>query len=110
MTMVNDQPTAGGTFPDESAFGRLWKPLAAWALSFVTVLGMLLAFHAVTRGAVLQAQMRQQAVAAHAEAKWRCKDLRSIHASGECLLQLNTTAQPKAQVHALNLESGPRID
>ena len=104
--MLDAQASTGTTFGGGSVSGRSWKSLSAWALATVSVLGMLLAFHAVMRGAVEQAQARHQAQAAHAEATRRCKSLHSLRARGSCLSQLNSSSPVEAIVQALNLETG----
>ncbi|MBE2261932.1 MAG: hypothetical protein IAE92_04275 [Burkholderiaceae bacterium] len=110
MKVISDQPCAGGADPGESTRGRWWKPLATWALSVAAVLSMLMAFHAVTRGAVRQAQVRHLAISAHAEATWRCRNLRGLRASGDCLLQLNASVQPQFLAQSPNLLSGRPVD
>jgi len=87
-----------------------WKTVAAWVLACLLMLGMLLAFHAVMSGAVQQAASRQQTLAAHAEATWRCKTLRGVHASGTCLSQLNASALAEVSVQVLGLGSGLPVE
>lgn len=107
--MLDAAPSSGALFQAGSRPGRSWRSFSALALATVSVLGMLMAFHAVMRGAVEQARLRQQAMAAHAEATWQCKTLRGLHASGACLSQLNGAAPAKAMLQALNLETGQPV-
>ena len=71
-----------------------WRPAAVrrsvWSslLLAAAVLALLLAFHQVVSGAVVQGESRRQATAALADATWRCKALRSGDDSRECLAQL----------------------
>ncbi len=88
----------------------LWKTLLTAALASLSILGMLLAFHAVMRGAVQRAESRQQALAAHAEATWQCKALRGPRARGSCLSLLNAAAPAVVVAQALNLETGLPVD
>jgi hypothetical protein len=66
------------------------SPVWPGLLATLIVLGMLMAFHQVVRGAVQQGELRQQAIATHAAATWRCNALNGTAASGSCLSQLNT--------------------
>lgn len=86
--------------------GHVWSSLWALVLATVSVLGMLMAFHAVMRGAVEQARARHQAQAVHAEATWRCKDLHNPRARGPCLSLLKPSTPVELIVQALNLETG----
>jgi hypothetical protein len=108
--MFDAYPSTGATFQAEFAPARSWKSVCALALGTVAVLGMLMAFHAVMRGAVQQAQARQQTLAAHAEATWRCKTLRGLCGSGTCLSKLNAAAPAEVMVQALNLEAGLPVE
>lgn len=62
---------------------RLWRRLPSgkhaglWPLLLAApiLIALLLAFHAVVRGAVLQGEEQRAAVAAHAVASWRCTRL-----------------------------------
>ena len=71
-----------------------WRPAAVqrsvWSglLLAAAVLALLLAFHQVVSGAVVQGESRRQATAALADATWRCKALRSGDDSRDCLVQL----------------------
>jgi hypothetical protein len=97
--------------PVQAALTRgWWKTVAAWALACLLMLGMLLAFHAVMSGAVQQAASRQQTLAAHAEATWRCKTLRGLHASVTCLSQLNASAPAEVSVQVLSLGNGLPVE
>lgn len=64
---------------------------AGWrlpVLALLAPLGLLVAFHHVVEEAAEQAVLRRQAVAAHAEAAWRCRDLRPTPARAACLARL----------------------
>jgi hypothetical protein len=87
-----------------------WKTVSAWTLACLTMLGMLLAFHAVMRGAVQQAEARQQTLASHAEATWRCKNLSGLRAGGTCLSQLKVLAPGEVTVRNLNQETGVPVE
>ena len=82
----------------------IWVCLSYWRgiLATLTILGMLLAFHEVVQGAVRQGDLRRQADAIHAEATWRCRALRGLGASDNCLQRLQAlapgAATPPAQV------------
>ena len=73
---------------------RGWLALAAKAwpavLASLAILALLAAFDQVVRGAVIQGDLRRQAVALHAEATWRCKALRDISVRQTCLAELNS--------------------
>ena len=71
-------------------------------LATLLILGMLLAFHQLVRGVVRQSELRHKAVALHAEATWRCNNLRGRDASGNCLLRINAEARRDAIVQARN--------
>ena len=62
-------------------------------LAALIILGLLLAFHQVVSGAVLQSELRHKATAMKAQATWRCHSLRGLGASESCLLQLNPVAR-----------------
>ena len=62
----------------------LWSTVIA----SVAVLGLLLAFHQVVSGAVLNGKARQQVAAAQADAAWRCNAQRGHRAQDGCGLQL----------------------
>jgi hypothetical protein len=49
---------------------------------------MVMGFHAVVTQAVHQGELRQQTLAAHSRAVWRCKLLRSTPARKGCLLNI----------------------
>ena len=104
MKLLDAARPRGALFQTGSSPGWPWRslPALALALAAASVLAMLMAFHAVMRGAVEQAQARQQVLAADAEAKGRCKALRGLRASGACLSLLKVAAAPQA----LNLETG----
>ena len=65
-----------------------WVALLAGAAA----LALLLAFHQVVTGAVLQAESRRNASAAHADARWRCQALDGVHQREACLAQSNPPA------------------
>jgi membrane protease subunit (stomatin/prohibitin family) len=68
-------------------------PSSASVLGAVTsliIIGMLLAFHSVVRGAVQAGESRRQASAAQAEATWRCNLSRDVAARHSCRLQTLT--------------------
>ena len=71
--------------------------LAAWV-----VVGMLLVFHAVVKGAVQDGEFRRQAGVTLAAAAWRCSLLRDLRARDSCLLQTDVavTAIPSGVMHA----------
>jgi hypothetical protein len=54
----------------------------------LVVASMVLGFRAVVTHAVQQSELRQQALAAHSRAIWRCKMLRSVPARNGCLLNI----------------------
>lgn len=64
------------------------SPFWPGMLVALTILGLLLAFHQVVRGAVLQGELRLQAVALHANATSRCNSMRNVRDSKTCLSQL----------------------
>ena len=68
---------------------RVWPGI----LATLAILGMLLAFHQVVRGAVQQSELRHKAIAMQAEATWRCRAMSGLSASESCLLQLNSAAR-----------------
>jgi len=59
-------------------------PVWLGILATIAIVGLLLAFHHVLRGAVQQGELRRQATATHAEAVWRCNSLRNLD---NCLVQ-----------------------
>lgn len=88
---------AGGFAAFQHVLQRLWKRLPAGArspgwpviLAAVIMLGMLLTFHQVVRGAVHRSELRHKAAHLHDEVTWRCKILRGLSESESCLSQLN---------------------
>jgi hypothetical protein len=56
-------------------------------LAALAIVGLLLAFHQVVRGAVEQGELRRKATAMQAEAVWRCNALRGPLGRDDCLLQ-----------------------
>ena len=87
----------GGWAALQHELQRRWHRLPAgvrspgWpvVLATVTLLGLLLTFHHVVRGAVQQSESRHKAEATHTEVTWRCNLLRDLRESESCLLQLN---------------------
>ena len=71
-------------------------------LATLIILGMLLAFHQLVRGALRQSELRHKVVALHAEATWRCKSLPNRDAIGSCLSWINAEARRDAIVQARN--------
>ena len=72
--------------------GWPWVRSAAWSrfAGTLAILGLVVTFHQVVRGAVQQGEVRRQATAAHAEAVWRCRTLRGQGVRVDCLLRLNS--------------------
>lgn len=69
-----------------------------WPLitAIVALLGMLLVFHYVVRGAMRHSEFRHKEMALNAEAIWRCNNLQGQEASRTCLLQVNAEARKAA--------------
>lgn len=88
---------AGGFAALQHELQQRWHRLPAVArlqvwpviLATLIIVGMLLAFHQVVRGAVQQSELRHKTAAMHAEVTWRCKILRNLSESESCLSQLN---------------------
>jgi hypothetical protein len=74
--------------------------MAAATIAIVGIVGLLAAFHHVVRGAVLQSELRRQAIATHAEAVWRCNALR---VRDSCLAQLNAAPHDDATLQGRNI-------
>jgi len=106
--MVNISPTFKLTHTETGSFATLERELQQWwrqlpaavhsqiwpmILAALIILGMLLAFHQVVSGAVLQSELRHKATAMKAQATWRCHSLRGLSASESCLLKLNPVAR-----------------
>ncbi len=95
-----------------------WNGLPAWAhssywlgiLAMLTVLGMLLAFHDVVRGAVQQGELQRLAAATHAEATWRCKVLSSPRERGDCQLQLDAARPGVGMRQVQRTATGEPVD
>jgi len=91
---------------------RLWQRLPVEArspgwpviLATLIILGLLLTFHQVVRGAVQQSELRHKAAAKHTEVTWRCKLLRDLSESESCLLQLNAADHGDAILQARNTQ------
>lgn len=85
-----------GAFSSLSQLRSWWHRLPAglWArywqaiVSALAILGLLVAFHQVVQGAVLQGQSNVKATALHTEANWRCNSLPDLRAREACLVQL----------------------
>jgi hypothetical protein len=58
------------------------SPVWLGILATIAIVGLLLAFHHVVRGAVQQGELRRKATATHAEAAWRCNILREPESCG----------------------------
>lgn len=107
---LNDEASGFAAFQHE--LQRLWHRLPAgvhspaWPVILATliILGMLLAFHQVVRGAVQQSELRHKTAAMHAEVTWRCKILRDLSESESCLSQLNAADHSDAMLHARNTQ------
>lgn len=67
------------------ARSRLWGLLGVLA-----VLGLLVAFHQVVRGAVARAELRRAQSAVHSVAAWRCTTLGAAPQRNDCLAALGT--------------------
>lgn len=78
------------------------SPGLSVAVASLALVGMLLVFHYVVRGALRQSESRQKAMALHAEAIWRCNNLQGRQVSDTCLLQVNAEARKAALLHARN--------
>ncbi len=82
--------------PTPSSLPLWWSDLLTGAhspfwpgmLAAMTILGLLLAFHQVVSGAVLQGELRLQAVALHANATSRCNRMGNVRDNKTCLSQL----------------------
>lgn len=73
------------------------RPLVWQAiLAAVLTAGLLLAFHQVVQGAVLQGEVRRQAFATHTMETSRCNTLGEAGATSSCLLELKASAAPRA--------------
>jgi hypothetical protein len=102
--MNNNSTTFKWSYGETSGLAALQHELQRWwhrlpagvrspgwpvILATVTLLGMLLTFHQVVRGAVQQSESRHKAEAMRTEVTWRCNLLRDLRESESCLLQLN---------------------
>lgn len=97
FTLLNN---TGSDFTFQATWRRLWaavsSPLGEGLLGALLIFAMLLAFHQIVDGAVLQAAARHKANAAHADANRACKALREPGARDNCLLQLAALAPRQA--------------
>ena len=86
------------TQPGGSA-ARSW--LWPWIAASLAAVGLMLTFHHVVRGAVLQGELRQVAAVEHADAMWRCKGAAGARDRDSCMAQLQTEVRQAAlvQVH-----------
>jgi len=88
------------TRPDLARLLRWWQQQPqAWRsqvwpglLAVLAVLGLVLAFHGVVRGAVAQGELRRAATAAQTEAAWRCNTLGGVLRREACLTALGAPA------------------
>jgi hypothetical protein len=71
---------------------------SGWPLivAILALLGLLLVFHYVVRGALQQSELRHQAEALHARAIWRCNNLQGRVVSDTCLSRVNAEARKVA--------------
>jgi hypothetical protein len=72
-----------------SSFVALRSPVWTGLIVSMGILGLLIAFHQVVRGAVRQGESRRMAVALHADALWRCHAMRDPNPRESCLAQLS---------------------
>lgn len=97
FTLLND---TGSDFAFQAGLRRVWaavsSPLGEGLLGALLIFAMLLAFHQIVNGAVLQAASRHKANAAHAEASRACKAMPEPGARDNCLLQLAALAPRQA--------------
>jgi hypothetical protein len=78
----------------------LWPGIVA----SLAILGLLLIFHQVVRGAVRQGELRQAAAMAHADAVRRCQARSDSRERDGCLARLSTVPPDEAVVQARNAE------
>ena len=72
------------------------SPVWPYALSVLTVVFLLLAFHQVVLGAVHQGELLRMATATHSEGVWRCSSLRGQRMRESCLAQMNAAPHDEA--------------
>jgi hypothetical protein len=80
------------------------RPLLAWwyglptelrstkwpaTLAFLTILALLMGFHAVVQSAVKQGELLRMSVATRTQAEWRCHALQGDRQRAHCLRQLD---------------------
>ena len=70
--------------------------LVPMVLAAGLMIGLLLTFHGVVRGAVLRGELRRAAFAAHELALWRCTTLRTVPLRDACRAALD--AAPAAPI------------
>jgi hypothetical protein len=78
----------------------LWPGIAA----SLGILGLLLIFHQVVRGAVRQGELRQAAAIAHADAVRHCQARSDSRERDGCLARLSTVTPDEAVFQARNAE------
>ena len=66
-----------------------WIPALAVALALLALLALLMAFQLVVHQVVQTGESRRVALAAHADALWRCGTLNGRNLREPCLLALN---------------------
>jgi hypothetical protein len=84
---------------------RIWPGL----LATLAVLGLVLAFHQVVRGAVEQGDLRRAASAARAEAAWRCAVLRGPLPRDSCLAQADAAQHIEPSLQARNASTAATV-
>ncbi len=107
-TITRSNGKGNGVAAPRHELRRRWHRLPAgghspvWPVFWAAliILGMLLAFHQLVRGAVQQSESRHKAVAMRAEAAWRCNSLKGRDATGSCLLRINAEARRDAMLQA----------
>jgi hypothetical protein len=65
------------------------SPVWPGILAALIIIGLVVSFHQVVRGAVQQGESRRKATATRVEAGWRCNTMRSLVARADCLLRLD---------------------
>jgi len=82
--------------PSGGSAARPW--LWPWIAASLAAVGLMLIFHQVVRGAVLQGELRQVAAMAQADAMWRCKGVAELRDRDSCMVQLQTGVRQAALV------------
>lgn len=83
-------------FPRPASMRTLWASLLAAA----ALLGLLLAFGQVVRGAVRQGELRNRAHALALEATWRCNIQHERARREACLQRIDAVPRDSAQLRA----------